>query len=101
MRIAGYTAGLPPSLSASEVFSGLVLTERIQKEREQKLALTLFGALRVQTEGGTIFDMAPHLFSQETIDAVKRQTEQEKEKGAQMQQLILLKKLSEMGNDGS
>lgn len=78
-----------------------MLTERIQKEREQKLALTLFGALRIQTEGGTIFDMAPHLFSQETIDAVKRQTEQEREKGAQMQQLILLKKLSEMGNDGS
>lgn len=93
-------AGLPPSLPASETYAGLVLAERIQKDREQRLALTLFGMLRIRVDGGTIFDMAPHLFSQETVDAVKRKTEQEREAGAQMQQLILLKKLSEMGPDG-
>lgn len=61
--------------------------------------MTMFGLLRVLKEGGTVLDMAPHLFPKELRESIEREAERQKEQGAQMQQLVLLKKLMERSDD--
>jgi hypothetical protein len=89
-------AGLPHSLPISQVYAGLVMARELEQEREQSLAMTLFGFLRVKQEGGTVLDMAPHVFPQETREAVEQEQARETERVGQMQQLMILKRLSEM-----
>lgn len=86
---------MPHSLPIAQVYQGLVLARELEQERSQTLALTLFGFLRVKQEGGTVLDMAPHVFPQEVRDAVEQNQKQEQERMAQMQQLMILKRLSE------
>lgn len=81
--------GISPSFTPEETVSALELRESRRRWDAQSTALTIFGAVRLFSEGGNPQDMAPHLFNWEEPKS-KAQEQQDRESLAQKQQLAQL-----------
>lgn len=75
-----------------------MLANDLEMDRERSHARTLFGLLDIFHNGGSMADMAPHLFDAGEARRAREEREQaERERKGQIQQLMLLKRLSENG----